>query len=150
MNTYTSEALDFLQKLKGESGPCFTHAMKEYAGGDNPTMVDGAIRMVEQIKRENDSIISVTKIKYFGLGIGSILTVQLLCKGVRWAYSKCHAISLESEVSRLTSSYNAAHHAAHPANDTCPTDESFVSDETNLDIASQDPVSNHHLLAHVV
>ena len=88
MNDLATNLTNSLLQLKGESADHMTHALKMLGGGEDGSMVDGALRIVSAL--DNDKKISVKEAKRnYGIGgalIGTAVT-GIIGGGV-WLHSQ--------------------------------------------------------------
>ena len=77
-----------LMQLRGKSAKYVTNFLKNSGDGENGTMVDGLINMVDVLKADKDQNVSQAKISYGvgGFGIGVIATS--LFGSAIWFHSK--------------------------------------------------------------
>ncbi len=88
MNDLATTITNSLLQLKGKSADHMTHALKMLGGGEDGSMVDGALRIVRAL--DNDKTISVKEAKR-NYGIGGVLlgtAVTGMIGGCVWLYSK--------------------------------------------------------------
>lgn len=88
MSDLATNLTNSLLQLKGKSADHMTHALKMLGGGEDGSMVDGALRIVSAL--DNDKKISVKEAKR-NYGIGGALTgtaVTGIIGGAVWLHSK--------------------------------------------------------------
>lgn len=88
MSDLATNITNSLLQLRGKPADNMTHALKILGGGENGSMVDGALRIVNAL--DNDKKISVKKAKR-NYGVGGVLIgtmVTGIVGGGVWLYSK--------------------------------------------------------------
>lgn len=72
MNSVTTTLIEDLSLLKGKSADHITHFLKRCGGGEDSTMVDGLINIVDKL--ETDKMYCVKYARINGIVIGVIVT----------------------------------------------------------------------------
>lgn len=79
MNNLETRLVNSIQQLKGKSGKYFTSAMKKWGGGEEGSMVDGLLNIVNMMIEDKRLKVNQTKITY---GVGGAAAVGLI-----WLYT---------------------------------------------------------------
>lgn len=97
MKDFGTEISEKLKLLRGKPASYVTHALKEFGGGDDATMVDGLINLVNQLNEDKKISISKVKLQY-GLGGAGIATATIgLYHGTNWLHSKYNKWKIQNQ-----------------------------------------------------
>lgn len=83
MIEFTNEFENILQQCKGKSANYITHALKMLGGGENGSMVEGMMRIIEVFKEDKRNSVQSAKGKYgmcglvLGISVTSIMGLYL-------------------------------------------------------------------------
>ena len=83
MIEFTNEFENILQQCKGKSANCITHALKMLGGGENGSMAEGMMRIIEVFKEDKRNSVQSAKGKYgmgglvLGISVTSIMGLYL-------------------------------------------------------------------------
>lgn len=84
MSDLATNLKNSLLQLKGKPANHLTRALKSIGGGENGSMVDGAIRIVDALDKDKKRSVALVKRIY---GVGGIFIGTAIMGGV-WFYSK--------------------------------------------------------------
>lgn len=83
MIEFTNEFENILQQCKGKSANYITHALKMLGGGENGSMAEGMMRIIEVFKEDKRNSVQSAKGKYgmgglvLGISVTSIMGLYL-------------------------------------------------------------------------
>lgn len=83
MIEFTNEFENILQQCKGKSANYITHALKMLGGGENSSMAEGMMRIIEVFKEDKRNSVQSAKGKYgmgglvLGISVTSIMGLYL-------------------------------------------------------------------------
>lgn len=130
MNNSTAFLMEYLTLLKGKSADHITRFLKKCGGGEDGTMIDGLINIVEMLNA--DKIANVKNARIGGIAIGAIVMVIIggginLCIKHMEKKQCCEKIQEVAEISKQEVSL--------------ANEEKLPEDENNI-IADDEATSN--------
>ena len=83
MNNLETRLVSAIQQLKGKSGKYFTSTMKKWGGGEEGSMVDGLLNIVNLMSEDKRLKVNQTRVTY---GVGGLIGGAAAI-GIGWWYT---------------------------------------------------------------